>query len=330
MQGIRLANPDVAVQPEKRLYRHQRIALVVPCYNEEEAINRVVHEFKAEMPALDIYVFDNASSDRTVEKALAAGATVVKVPLRRKGNVVRCMFADVEADVYVMVDGDATYHAASVHSLVDKLLDEGLDVVVGCRETAKVDADAAYRRGHQLGNRLLTGGVVQIFGGGLTDMLSGYRAFFRRYAKSFPAVSHGFETETELTVHALALRMPYGEIVTLYSARLEGSESKLSTYKDGWRILKTIGRLYLSEKPLSFFGGFAVFLALSSLGLAIPIIAEFIVSSTVPRLPTAVLSAAMMISAGLSLSAGLVLSNVNRGRHEVRRFAYLAIPATRE
>jgi len=306
----KLGNLDMAVQPEENGYRNQRIALIVPCYNEEEAIKRVIFEFRAAMPTLDIYVFDNNSSDRTVDKAKEAGADVIHVALRGKGNVVRRMFADVDADIYVMVDGDATYDAASVHRLVDKLLDDRLDMVVGCRETAKVDAEAAYRRGHQWGNQLLTGSVVQIFGGGFTDMLSGYRAFSRRYAKSFPAASQGFETETELTVHALELRMPYGEIVTSYSARLEGSESKLSTYKDGWRILKTIGRLYLSERPLAFFGGCAVLLALGSLLLAFPVFAEFLQSGTVPRLPTAVLSAALMLSAMLSLSAGLVLDNV--------------------
>lgn len=320
-------NSDMATYTKEKHYRSQRVALIVPCYNEEEAIERVICEFRSAMPVLDIYVFDNASTDRTVERAVAAGATVVRVSLRGKGNVVRRMFADVEADVYVMVDGDATYDAASIHRLVDKLLDEHVDMVVGCRETAKIDADAAYRRGHQWGNQLLTGGVVQIFGGGFTDMLSGYRAFSRRYAKSFPAVSRGFETETELTVHALELRMPYGEIVTPYSSRLEGSESKLSTYKDGWRILKTIGRLYLSERPLAFFGGCALLLAIASLLLVAPVFAEYFHFGVVPRLPTAVLSAALMISAMLSLCSGLVLNNVTRGRHEVRRLAYLAIPA---
>lgn len=309
-------------------YRGLRVALIVPCYNEQEAIDSVIRTFRAAMPELAIYVFDNASTDRTSEVARSAGAEVVGVSLRGKGNVVRRMFADVEADVYVMVDGDATYDAASVHRLVDKLIDERLDMVVGCRQTEQVDAGAAYRRGHQWGNRLLTGGVVRIFGGEFTDMLSGYRAFSRRYVKSFPAVSHGFETETELTVHALELRMPYGEIVTPYGSRPAGSESKLSTYRDGWRILRTIARLYLSERPLVCFGGAAALLALFSVGLAFPVFIEYFESGKVPRLPTAVLSAAIMISAMLSMSAGLVLDNVTRGRHEVRRLAYLAIPAT--
>ncbi|MFM9926048.1 glycosyltransferase [Variovorax sp. H27-G14] len=311
------------------LYRGQRVAVIVPCHNEEVAVAKVVGDFQRAMPEASVLVFDNNSSDRTAELARAAGAEVIHVALRGKGNVVRRMFADVEADIYVMVDGDATYDAGSVHRLVDKLLDEHLDMVVGCRETPQTEAGAAYRRGHQWGNRLLTGSVASIFGGHFTDMLSGYRAFSRRYAKSFPAASHGFETETELTVHALELRMACGEIVTPYGSRPEGSESKLSTYRDGWRILKTIGHLYLSERPLAFFGGCALLLAVMSLAFAAPVFVQYLESGTVPRLPTAVLSAAIMISAMLSLSAGMVLDNVTRGRHEVRRLAYLAIPATR-
>ncbi|MDP9877017.1 glycosyltransferase involved in cell wall biosynthesis [Variovorax boronicumulans] len=311
------------------LYRGQKVAVIVPCHNEEVAVARVVCDFRLAMPEASVVVFDNNSADRTAELARAAGAEVIPVALRGKGNVVRRMFADVEADIYVMVDGDATYDAVSVHRLVDKLLDEHLDMVVGCRETPQTEAGAAYRRGHQWGNRLLTGSVAGIFGGHFTDMLSGYRAFSRRYAKSFPAASHGFETETELTVHALELRMACGEVVTPYGSRPEGSESKLSTYRDGWRILKTIGRLYLSERPLAFFGGCALLLAVISLALAAPVFVQYLESGAVPRLPTAVLSAAMMISAMLSLSAGMVLDNVTRGRHEVRRLAYLAIPATR-
>lgn len=310
------------------LYRGQRIALIVPCYNEEAAVAQVIEGFRHALPALDIHVFDNRSTDRTANVARAAGAHVVAVPLRGKGNVVRRMFADTEADVYVMVDGDATYDAASVRRLVDKLLDERLDMVVGCRETEAAHAGAAYRRGHQWGNRMLTQSVVRVFGGDFNDMLSGYRAFSRRYAKSFPALSQGFETETELTVHALELRMPYGEITTPYGARPEGSHSKLSTYRDGWRILKTVARLYVSERPFAFFGGAAALLALLSLGLAAPLVAEYLHTGLVPRLPTAVLCASLMMSALLSLSCGLILDNVARGRQEMKRLAYLAIPAT--
>ncbi|ACO77816.1 Glycosyl transferase, family 2 [Azotobacter vinelandii CA] len=309
------------------LYRGQRIALTVPCYNEEVAIGSVIREFRAAMPELEIYVFDNNSSDKTAEVAKAEGASVIFVPLKGKGNVVRRMFADVEADVYVMVDGDATYDARSVVRLVDKLLDERLDMVVGCRKVDMSTAGQAYRNGHQWGNRMLTQSVVRTFGGGFTDMLSGYRAFSRRYAKSFPALSQGFETETELTVHALELRMPYGEIMTPYGARPEGSVSKLSTYRDGWRILTTIGRLYVSERPLAFFGICAAVLAAVSVLISLPLLDEYLRAGVVPRLPTAILSASMMVSALLAFSCGLILDNVTRGRHEMKRLSYLAIPA---
>jgi glycosyltransferase involved in cell wall biosynthesis len=307
-------------------YRDLTIALVIPCYNEAKAIAQVVRDFKQVMPALAIYVFDNDSNDDTGAIAKQAGAQVVRVPLRGKGNVVRRMFADVEADIYVMVDGDATYEAAAITTLVDKLIDEKLDMVVGCRQTAVETASAAYRQGHQWGNRLLTQSVMQIFGGKFTDMLSGYRVFTRRYAKSFPALSHGFEIETELTVHALELRMPYGEVVTAYGARPEGSESKLSTYKDGWKILKTIGRLYVSERPFSFFGIVASSIAVIAVAISIPVVLEYLRAGVVPRFPTAILSASMMVCALLSFACGLILDNVTRGRHEIKRLSYLAIP----
>lgn len=307
-------------------YRDLTIALVIPCYNEAKAIAQVIRDFKHAMPALAIYVFDNDSNDGTGAIAKQAGAQVVRVPLRGKGNVVRRMFADVEADIYVMVDGDATYEAAAITTLVDKLIDEKLDMVVGCRQTAVETASAAYRQGHQWGNRLLTQSVMQIFGGKFTDMLSGYRVFTRRYAKSFPALSHGFEIETELTVHALELRMPYGEVMTAYGARPEGSESKLSTYKDGWKILKTIGRLYISERPFSFFGLVASSIAVVAVAISIPVVLEYLRAGIVPRFPTAILSASMMVCALLSFACGLILDNVTRGRHEIKRLSYLAIP----
>ena len=307
-------------------YRDLNIALVVPCYNEAKTIAQVIQAFKQALPALTIYVFDNNSTDGTSDIARHEGAHVVHVPLRGKGNVVRRMFADVDADVYVMVDGDATYDAAAVRTLIDKLIDEQLDMVVGCRQTAAEIASAAYRHGHQWGNRLLTQSVMQIFGGQFTDMLSGYRVFTRRYVKSIPALSHGFEIETELTVHALELRMPYGEVMTQYGARPEGSESKLSTYKDGWKILKTIGRLYVSERPFSFFGIVASSIAAVAIILSIPIILEYLRAGVVPRFPTAILSASMMVCALLSFACGLILDNVTRGRHEIKRLTYLAIP----
>lgn len=310
-------------------YRGQRVALIVPCYNEEAAIEAVIGGFRSAMPEIDVFIFDNNSSDSTAKIALAAGAKVIAVPLQGKGNVVRRMFADVEADIYVMVDGDATYDASSVRQLVDKLLDEHLDMVVGCRETEVSIIADAYRYGHQWGNRMLTQSVAVIFGGNFKDMLSGYRAFTRRYIKSFPALSHGFETETELTVHALELRMPFGEMMTAYGARPEGSVSKLSTYRDGWRILKTIGRLYVSVRPFVFFGICGLLLAFTSVLLSLPLLVEYLREGLVPRLPTAVLSASMMVSAMLAFVCGLILDNVTQGRHEMKRLAYLSIPAPR-
>lgn len=308
------------------LYRGLQVALVIPCYNEEIAIAKVIRDFRTAMPAIEIFVFDNNSSDATSHVARSENAQVIHVSLRGKGNVVRRMFSDVDADIFVMVDGDATYDANSLPQLVDKLIDERLDMVVGCRKTPEETAEDAYRRGHQWGNKMLTQSVVQIFGGEFTDMLSGYRVFSRRYAKSFPALSKGFEIETELTIHALELRMPYGEIMTPYGARLEGSESKLSTYRDGWRILKTIIRLYMSERPFAFFGICAGIMAILSISIAIPLFIEYLEIGLVPRLPTAVLCASIMICALLSFFCGLILDNVTRGRHEIKRLAYLGFP----
>jgi glycosyltransferase involved in cell wall biosynthesis len=309
------------------LYRGHRLALVVPCFNEALAIERVIADFKRALPTLQLFVFDNNSTDQTAQVARDAGATVISVKLKGKGNVVRRMFADVDADIYVMVDGDATYEAGAVSRLIDQLIDERLDMVVGSRKVAALEAGEAYRPGHEFGNWMLTTCVKKIFGGEFDDMLSGYRVFSRRYAKSFPALSAGFETETELTVHALELRMPYAESQTLYGARPEGSESKLSTYRDGFRILRTIGRLYVSERPLQFFSLVAALLALTAMGLSLPIFSEFLRTGLVPRLPTAVLSASVMICALLSVFAGLILDNITRGRLEAKRLAYLAIQA---
>lgn len=304
-------------------YRDKKIALIVPCYNEEVTIYDVVTRFKMAMPEIESYVFDNNSTDRTSEEAQKAGATVISVKRKGKGNVVRRMFADVDADIYVMVDGDNTYEAEAVHKLVDKLIDENLDMVVGCREVDPEIAKLAYRPGHQFGNKVLTGSVAQIFGGEFTDMLSGYRAFSRRYAKSFPALAKGFEIETELTVHALELRMPYGEVMTTYSERPEGSESKLSTYKDGIRILYTIMKLFMREKPLAFFSLIGVFFAFISIIFATPLLTEYLQTGLVPRLPTAILSSALMIIALLSVFGGLILDSTTIARHELKYLAYL-------
>lgn len=308
--------------------RPLRIAAVIPCFNEALAITQVVDEFRAALPEAAIHVFDNNSTDDTAAVARAAGATVTHVALRGKGNVARRMFADVEADVYVMVDGDATYDVGQVRRLIDLMVEGNLDMVVGSRVDDGGDAQT-YRRGHRFGNALLTGAVAKLFGGRLTDMLSGYRVFSRRYAKSFPAVSEGFEIETELTVHALELRMPFAEVPVPYRSRPEGSESKLSTYRDGWRILKTICKLFVSERPLQFFSGIAGVLALVSLILAEPLVVTYLDTGLVPRLPTAVLATGTMLIAMLSFVCGVVLHTVTIGRQEAKRLCYLAIPGVR-
>ncbi|WP_410016129.1 glycosyltransferase family 2 protein [Sodalis sp. C49] len=302
------------------------VAILIPCFNEEISIGKVISDFNAILPSASIYVFDNNSSDQTVSLAKSHGVKVFSVLQRGKGNVVRRMFADVEADVYVLVDGDATYDASSCQKLIDKLLNERLDMVVGTREHTEKEA---YRAGHTFGNKVLTGCVKSIFGGKFSDMLSGYRVFSRRYAKSFPAMAKGFETETELTVHALELRMPYCEIETPYSPRMEGSSSKLSTYKDGIRILKTIIKLYSSERPLFFYSLLALLFAVSGIILAIPLAQQFFETGLVPRLPTALLSTGLMILSAISFITGLILENVTTGRREMKRLAYLKIPIVR-
>ncbi|MFS0771537.1 glycosyltransferase family 2 protein [Sphingomonas sp. 1P08PE] len=301
-----------------------RIAVLLPCYNEEAAIAQTVAGFRAALPGATVYVYDNNSRDRTVEVAEAAGAIVRHERIQGKGNVVRRMFADVDADVYVMADGDATYDAASARRLVDHLLAEQLDMIVGSRVT---QVDLAYRRGHRFGNALLTGMLGRLFGRSFTDILSGYRVFSRRFVKSFPSLSAGFEIETEISVHALELKMPCAEIETPYHARPEGSASKLNTYADGWRILNTIMTLYRFERPLWFFGAVALALALAAIALGIPLVVTYVETGLVPRMPTAILVTGLMIVAALCFFAGLILDTVVRGRREVRRLAYLAQPA---
>lgn len=302
-----------------------KVAIIIPCYNEERSIKKTVTDFKREIPSGIIYVFDNNSSDQTAKLACSAGARVIHVSLKGKGNVVRRMFADVDADIYLMVDGDSTYDARTAPALIEKLINEHLDMVVGCRVDQNEKEN--YRWGHRIGNQLLTKSVQRIFGGKFTDMLSGYRVFTRRYVKSFPALAVGFEIETELTIHALELRMPYGELETYYGSRVEGSSSKLSTYSDGLKILKTIFRLYMIERPLQFFSLIGIFLAITSIFLAYPLFIEYIETGFVPRLPSAVLSVGLMLSAQLALVCGVVLDTVTRGRHELRRIAYLSIPS---
>ena len=300
-----------------------RLAVLVPCFNEEAAIASVIASFRSALPAAEIYVYDNNSKDRTVAIAREAGAIVRSERRQGKGHVVRRMFADVDADVYVLVDGDATYDAPSAPRMIEKLVRERLDMVVGLR----VDQEqAAWRPGHRVGNRMLTGFLSEVFGQAFTDILSGYRVFSRRFVKSFPVLSDGFEIETELTVHALELSMPVAEIETPYYARPQGSFSKLNTWRDGFRILGTILKLYRSEKPLRFFSVIGIFLALVSIGLAIPILVTYLEQGIVPRLPTAVLSTGLMIVAVLSVSSGLVLDTVTRGRREMKLLSYLAQP----
>ena len=297
------------------------IAVLLPCYNEEAAIAQTIAGFRAALPNARIYVYDNNSRDRTIEVARAAGAIVRTERMQGKGNVVRRMFADVDADIYVMADGDATYDAASAPALVARLIDEKLDMVVGSRVGEAVEA---YRRGHRLGNRLLTGMLARLFGRSFSDILSGYRVFSRRFVKSFPVLSAGFEIETEISVHALELKMPVAEVETPYFARPEGSLSKLSTYSDGWRILRTIVTLYRIERPLLFFGWIGAIFAGIAVILAIPLILTYMHTHLVPRFPTAVLATGLMILAFLNGFAGMILDTVVRGRREVRRLAYLA------
>ncbi len=301
-----------------------RIAVLVPCYNEEATGAAVVADFRKALPSAEIYVYDNNSRDRTAAVAREAGAIVRSEGRQGKGHVVRRMFADVDADVYVLVDGDATYDAPSAQRMIDRLLDDHLDMVVGLR----VDqVQAAYRFGHRTGNRMLTGFLSSTFGHAFKDILSGYRVFSRRFVKSFPVLSDGFEIETELAVYALELSLPVAELETPYYARPEGSFSKLNTWRDGFRILGTMLKLYRSERPLRFFTAIGILLALASVILAIPIVITFIETGLVPRLPTAVLSMGLMIMALLSASSGLVLDTVTRGRREMKMLAYLSQPA---
>ena len=303
---------------------HPRIAVLLPCYNEEAAIGRTIAGFRKALPGSAIYVYDNNSRDKTVEKAKKAGAIVRTERMQGKGHVVRRMFADIDADIYVMADGDLTYDPKAAPAMVEQLLVEGLDMVVGTRQHEVKDA---YRGGHVLGNRIFTGLLAKLFGRSFSDIFSGYRAFSRRFVKSFPVLSEGFEIETEMSVHALELRMPVGEVATAYGARPEGSESKLSTYRDGWRILKTIGTLYRVERPVLFYGTIGALLVIAAIILAVPLVLTYLDTGLVPRFPTAILVTGMVIVAVLCFFAGLILDTVTRGRREMRRLAYLAQPA---
>jgi len=297
--------------------------VLLPCYNEEAAIAATVAGFRKALPQATIYVYDNNSRDRTREVAARAGAVVRSERQQGKGHVVRRMFADVDADVYVMADGDLTYDPKAAPGMVDLLLAEQLDMVVGTRRHEEKDA---YRRGHAAGNRAFTGLLAGLFGRSFSDIFSGYRVFSRRFVKSFPVLSSGFEIETEISVHALELRMPVGEVETAYAARPEGSQSKLSTYGDGWRILKTIVTLYRIERPVLFYGSIGALLVALAIVLAIPLVVTYLATGLVPRVPTAILVTGMIIVAVLCVFSGLILDTVTRGRREVRRLAYLSVP----
>jgi glycosyltransferase involved in cell wall biosynthesis len=300
-----------------------RIAVLLPCFNEEAAIGATIRGFREALPSATIYVYDNNSRDRTRDIAAEAGAIVRSERQQGKGHVVRRMFADIDADVYLMADGDLTYDPGCAQAMVDMLIADQLDMVVGCR---RHEAKQAYRGGHVLGNKLFTGLLTGLFGRSFTDIFSGYRAFSRRFAKSFPVLSSGFEIETEMSVHALELRMPVGEVQTPYGARPEGSQSKLSTFGDGWRILKTIVTLYRMERPVLFFGSLGALLLVAALILSVPLIVTYLDTGLVPRFPTAILITGMTIIAVLCFFAGLILDTVTRGRREVRRLAYLSLP----
>ncbi len=301
-----------------------RIAVLIPCFNEEAAIAKVVADFRAALPGACIYVYDNNSADGTAAAARAAGAVVRSEGLQGKGHVIRRMFADIEADAYVLVDGDDTYDAAAAAAMVRRLLAEQLDMVNGRRVAA--DAGLAWRRGHRFGNRLLSGLVRRIFGNRVQDMLSGYRVFSRRFVKTFPALASGFETETEFTIHALEMMMPLAEMDVAYRERPLGSASKLRTYSDGLRILRTILVLVKEERPLSFFSLAGLLLLLAGIVLGVPILLTYLHTGLVPRLPTAVLATGVEMLAFLSFTCGLILDSVARGRRETKRLAYLAIP----
>jgi glycosyltransferase involved in cell wall biosynthesis len=316
----------MSVAGEQQAGNSSRVAVIVPCYNEALTIGSVVERAKAALPRVTVYVYDNNSSDDTAKIARAAGAIVGNERAQGKGNVVRRMFADIDADIYVMVDGDDTYDLEAAPVLIAAMREQALDFVNG----ARVDTDtAAYRAGHRAGNRLLSGLVQWIFGYQFTDMLSGYKIFSRRFVKSFPAESQGFEIETELTIHALELRMPCSEMPTRYGVRPEGSSSKLSTWRDGLRILFLISRLVKDERPFQVFGTVALGVAIASLWFGVPLVVEFLSTGLVPRLPTAVLATGLMLVGVMSFSIGLVLDTVTKARRETKRLAYLAQPPLR-
>lgn len=302
----------------------QKIAVLIPCHNEELTIADVINDFRATLPACRVYVYDNNSTDNTVERAREAGAIVRNEQLQGKGNVVRRMFSDIHADIYLMADGDGTYDPKIAPDLIKRVSDEALDMVVGVR--LPDESEDVFRRGHRAGNKTLTKFVGWLFGHRFSDILSGYRAFSRRFVKSFPALATGFEIETELTIHALELKMPVGEVEATYAARPQGSSSKLSTWRDGLRIFATIVFLFKEVRPARFFGAIFALLALTALLLSYPLIATYIETGLVPRFPTAVLATGLMLLAFMSGACGIILDTVSRGRREAKRMIYLSMP----
>lgn len=315
-----------AISPSKHndLLNHNnlKIGVLIPCFNEEISIAKVISDFSKLLPSAIIYVYDNDSQDQTAIIAKNSGAVVRKITHKGKGNVVRQMFADIDADIYVLVDGDDTYQANSSLIMIEELVNEHLDMVVAIRQAVQQEA---FRRGHRFGNHLMTNFVSYLFNYNCSDVLSGYRVFSRRFVKSFPVLSTGFEIEIELTIHAFELRMPVGEVSTLYKSRLQGSTSKLNTYRDGLRIFNTIHNLFRQERPLTYYGILSLILAVTSLLLAIPIINTYLYTGLVPRFPTAFLSMGIMLLAVISLVCGLILDTVTRGRNEIKRLFYLSI-----
>ncbi|HEY7296115.1 MAG TPA: glycosyltransferase family 2 protein [Dehalococcoidia bacterium] len=314
---------ELALRGTDHRYTNLRVAVLVPCFNEAKTIAAVVSGYRAALPSAAIYVYDNNSTDGTAEIARAAGAEVRVERLQGKGNVVRRMFADIDADVYVLVDGDSTYDPALAPRLIERLVTDRLDMAVGCRATQEA---AAFRAGHRFGNRWLTRSIGLLFGQSFTDVLSGYRVLSRRFVKSFPAMSTGFEIETELTVHALKLRMPTAEIEGAYGARPSGSVSKLNTYGDGLRIWRTILRLFRDERPLAFFGIVCLVFAAMSIALGSAVVDGYLRTGVVRQFPTAILATGIMVLAVISLACGLILDSVAKGRRELKRLTYLSIP----
>jgi glycosyltransferase involved in cell wall biosynthesis len=310
---------------DKMSRRTSKVAVLVPCHNEERSVARVVHDFRAVLPSADVYVFDNRSSDQTAQRAREAGAIVRSEARPGKGNVVRRMFADVDADVFVLVDGDATYDAGAAPGMIKLLLDQDLDMVIGKREALEGD-ESAYPRGHRLGNGLFNWMLRVLFGSDFTDVFSGYRVMTRRFVKSFPTRSSGFEIETEITAHATDIDAPSAEVITHYRARVEDSQSKLRTYRDGLRILSTGIWLFKEMRPFRFFGVLALVLTGAAVALAIPLFIEYAETGLVPRFPTAILAAAIQIVALIFLTCGIVLDSVCQLRRDAKRLTYLGIP----